>query len=421
MTLPSIPSLYTDLVDTRYSRGQPIRNDYLDDIQYALNHICAKRVNCLFNKSYMTRAAGADVTAISSFDATSQVVICSLFAVRPRDKVIWLRFRTLADDCEIQLRLDTASSLTSAKTFTHVHANTGTPTLAVSYIGVNPNTWWYGDIQLDGSGNADPWAISLWEWELDETHISNTVPAYATIAAAEADLGPSGTDRPLIRIGDYLMTRYPGSLIYSGAGDIWVPYDYRDALLIEAYQGGIAGGVGVNANWADTTGGGGSITLTPASDRSDFNTTANPGDTAYTTATPSANFDPTLIYLKAKAVSGTYAPAGRLVVDNGVKRAYITITNGTVGDVNFYTLTTPADYANGTALTEFLIEVNSEKDNVSIWLYQTMELICSASYAEVAATVALILEWGDSQVGGTGVQTYLEGDPAIVVLQGRFD
>jgi hypothetical protein len=420
MAIPNIPGTFPTLVDTNHSRRQVIREDRLDNLPEALNHIAAKRVNCLFNKSYMTRVAGAIVSKITDFNAAAQVDLCSKFCIKPRDKVVWLRWKTVGRNCTIQLRLDTDSALGSPKVFTHTHTTAGTPDLVASYIGVTYGDYWYGDLKLSGSSNAEPWSISLWELEPTGTQLSNRVVEYPDIATADSDLTPTANG-PTIRVGDYLMSYYPGASVYSGAKGLWVPWDYRDAELVDAYQGGIAGGVGNNANWTDNTGGPtGAINLNPGSDMTDFDTSIAAADTAYIDNTPSSNFDPTLVYLKVRPVSGSNRLVSEFIIDNGVKRAYFTSTDGVVGDVDWGTLTSQSDYNIGTTATEFLIEIASDKDRVNIWLYNTMTLIQSARYSDVAATTAKLLQYGNANAAQLG-QSELIGDPAMVVLRGRRD
>lgn len=420
MTLPTKPATYTNIDLSYFNRKEPIRADRLQDMIQAGNFLVGNRTRCLFNRSYMQKFDTANIDSADTFSAATQKTLCNRFQVYTRSKITWLRFRTIGISCEIQLDLDASSGLGSVRTWTHTHGaagGSGEPNLSTTYIAIEADTYYWGSLYIDGSAVAEPWAISIHEVELTPSDLSMLVPTYDNIAAADSDLSP--TQGYICCIRDYLMSYYPGDWIYSGANGIWVPYDFRDALLVEAYRGGIAGGVGVNANWTDNTTGTGAINFTPGSDRTDFDGSIAPADNAYIDATPSADFDPTLLYMRVKPLSGSAPLTADLLIDNGVDRARLSVNDGVVGDIDFYLRASPADYNISTNLTELLIEINSNKDRAKVWLYQTMELIQTVRYTDFPASTSRLLRWGD--LSASAGQTYLEGNPAMVCLQGQID
>lgn len=251
------------------------------------------------------------------------------------------------------------------------------------------------------------------------------VPQYADVTNADFYLDP--IPGKVCVINGKLCYGFPGWRLQGSddtyeASDIWVPYTWRDANVVAAYKGGIAYNAVPNAQWSWTQHLNGGGSMSEVSDYTRFIDSAA-GDYAYIQIIPPQNILNYLFFIEARCEAGSdYNDIG-LHYDDKVNQIFelTWAYGGVAGRHRWLNNTQSCNYHDlGTAsYKKILVIVDSNRQLVETWLYETMECINAADVAGFdATTTAAYLRIGCMDLGGAGTGEFrVQNYPAIAVLE----
>jgi len=440
---PTIPASHsiTAADSEQHSRGAIIRSIDRVSVLEAMNYIAANRTNCWCIKTWMS-----DHQTGTLFDANPKGVLLGTNGNRTGGNIIWLRWITLAEDCDFELYIsdnDINLAIANSRIYYHRHTWAGAGiTVMESLIGVKPNQEYYWGITCedDGVNHANVLAITLLEQELSESDISMLVEEYDTVALAVADgigagdaftLTGDGTS-PLMYMKPGADFEYPGRT--DGPSNIAVPWKWRDANVFGVYNSTVDWNANPNSDWswARTVANGGLWQGMPVGPPpygyTVCDTTAAANAQAYAQINPLGQIQTThLVYIRLRMVQVSHG------VGNGAfsvrqddpnanggagKAMQLSCADGAVaGDVQ-WGVTANREVSMGAAdYFELLIEyVPDEGEACTIYNYQTMEVINTATDFSFGGTANDYVRIGCFSGVDSG-ETRLDGFPCVLELE----